>query len=74
MTDLVEVLRGRNEHTSQRAADEIESSWAAIAELVAALTAIVKSLADQDDEGMIEHAEQMVSARAALAKHTKVKA
>jgi len=31
-----------------------------------ALAAIVKSLSDQDDEGLIEHAQQMIDARAAL--------
>jgi len=39
-------------------------------ELLKALQAIVKSLADQDDEGMIEHAQQMIDARAAIAKAT----
>jgi hypothetical protein len=39
-------------------------------ELLKALQAIVKSLADQDDEGMIEHAQQMIDARAAIAKTT----
>lgn len=37
-------------------------------ELLAALETIVKSLADQDDEGMIEHAEPMIRARAVIAK------
>lgn len=35
--------------------------------LLDALEAIVKSLSDQDDEGMIEHTAQMVAARAAIA-------
>ena len=39
------------------------------AELAEALESIVKSLSDQDDEGMIEHAAPMLKARAALAKH-----
>lgn len=39
-------------------------------ELLKALQAIIKSLADQDDEGMIEHAQQMIDARAAIAKAT----
>jgi len=39
-------------------------------DLLNALQAIVKSLADQDDEGMIEHAQQMIDARAAIAKAT----
>ena len=43
---------------------------AAAPELLEALKAIVKSLADQDDEGMIEHAQQMIDARAAIAKAT----
>jgi len=41
---------------------------AAAPDLLNALQAIVKSLADQDDEGMIEHAQQMIDARAAIAK------
>jgi hypothetical protein len=43
---------------------------AAAPELLEALQAIVKSLADHDDEGMVEHAAQMVAARAAIAKAT----
>jgi hypothetical protein len=43
---------------------------AAAPELLAALQAIVKALADQDDEGMIEHAQQMIDARAVIAKAT----
>jgi hypothetical protein len=43
---------------------------AAAPELLDALQAIVKSLADQDDEGLIEHAQQMIDARAAIAKAT----
>ena len=43
---------------------------AAAPELLSALVEIVKSLADQDDEGMIEHAEQMINARASIAKAT----
>lgn len=43
---------------------------AAAPELLEALKAIVKSLADQDDEGLIEHAQQMIDARAAIAKAT----
>ena len=43
---------------------------AAAPDLLNALQAIVKSLADQDDEGMIEHAQQMIDARAAIAKAT----
>jgi hypothetical protein len=41
---------------------------AAAPDLLEALQAIVKSLAGQDDEGMIEHAKQMIDARAAIAK------
>lgn len=41
---------------------------AAAPDLLEALKAIVKSLADQDDEGLIEHAQQMIDARAAIAK------
>ena len=50
-----------------------EQDWklaAAAPDLLAALQAIVKSLVDQDDEGMIEHAQQMIDARAAIAKAT----
>jgi hypothetical protein len=43
---------------------------AAAPELLEALQALVKSLSDQDDEGLIEHAQQMVAARAAIAKAT----
>lgn len=43
---------------------------AAAPELLSALRAIVKSLSDQDDEGLIEHAQQMIDARAAIAKAT----
>lgn len=50
-----------------------EQDWklaAAAPDLLAVLQAIVKSLVDQDDEGMIEHAQQMIDARAAIAKAT----
>ncbi len=43
---------------------------AAAPDLLDALQAIVKSLCDQDDEGLIEHAQQMIDARAAIAKAT----
>lgn len=43
---------------------------AAAPDLLEALQDIVKSLVDQDDEGMIEHAQQMIIARAAIAKAT----
>jgi hypothetical protein len=39
-------------------------------ELVEALQNIVKSLSEQDDEGLIEHAEPMQKARAAIRKAT----
>lgn len=38
--------------------------------LLEALRNIVASLAEHDDEGMIEHAEQMIAARAAIAAAT----
>jgi hypothetical protein len=41
-------------------------------DLLEALQAIIKSLADQDDEGMIEHVQPMIDARAAIAKATGV--
>jgi len=55
-----------------RAISNIEDARliAAAPELLEALQAIVKSLVDQDDEGMIEHAQQMIDARAAIAKAT----
>lgn len=44
---------------------------AAAPDLLEALQAIVRSLSDQDDEGMIEHAEPMIRARAAIQKATQ---
>lgn len=43
---------------------------AAAPNLLEALQAIVSSLSDQDDEGLIEHAQPMIDARAAIAKAT----
>ena len=43
---------------------------AAAPKLLEALRSIVASLAEHDDEGMIEHAEQMIAARAAIAAAT----
>lgn len=37
--------------------------------LADALRKIVESLSEHDDEGMLEHAEQIIEARAALAAH-----
>lgn len=37
-------------------------------ELLEALQSIVRCLSNQDDEGLIEHAEPMIAARAAIAK------
>ena len=53
---------------TQQAQAELRRLHALNAELLSALQNIVKSLADHDDEGMIEHAEQMIAARAAIAK------
>ena len=50
--------------------DANASLIAAAPDLLDALKAIVKSLAEQDDEGLIEHAQQMIDARAAIAKAT----
>jgi hypothetical protein len=61
------------EHTTARQAEileEMQRRWNTHDQLVAALRSIVKSLADQDDEGMIEHAQQMIDARAAIANAT----
>ena len=44
---------------------------AAAPDLLEALQAIVQSLSDQDDEGLIEHAQQMIDARAAIKKATE---
>lgn len=59
----------------ERKSDAIQRLWkerdelrTLNAELMEALRNIVQSLSDQDDEGLIEHAEPMVKARAALAK------
>lgn len=43
---------------------------AAAPELLEALKSIVTSLSDNDDEGMIEHSEQIIAARAAISKAT----
>jgi len=53
--------------------DEAEANarlMAAAPELLEALQSIVASLAEHDDEGMIEHAEQMIAARTAIAAAT----
>ena len=42
MMDILEVMRGRDEHSSQRAADEIERNRAAIEELISAGNAVVE--------------------------------
>lgn len=44
---------------------------AAAPDLLEALTTIVATLSEQDDEGLIEHAEPMQKARAAIAKAAK---
>lgn len=59
-------------HCSDHSADALLRR--AAPDLLKALTAIVKSLSDHDDEGMIEHAQQMIDARAAIAKATGVAA
>lgn len=43
---------------------------AASPDLLAALQTFVKYLADTDEEGLIEHVEPMIAARAAIAKAT----
>lgn len=43
---------------------------AAAPDLLEALHAIVSSLSDNDEEGLIEHSEQIIAARAAIAKAT----
>ena len=72
--DYVQVA-GRPEHVAQiRIASVSEADLCLIAaapDLLEALRTIVKSLSDQDDEGMIEHAEPMIRARAAIQKATK---
>lgn len=41
---------------------------AAAPRLLASLKALVKTMADSDEEGLIEHADEMVEARAAIAE------
>jgi hypothetical protein len=41
-----------------------------ISELVAALNALANDIAANDDDGLCEHAESMMNARALIAKHT----
>ena len=57
-------------HSSEPRVDKVANARliAAAPELLEALQAIVKSLSDQDDEGMVEHAQEMIDARAAIAK------
>lgn len=65
---LAEILELGSRQFNKEAAAELRRLHALNAELLEALQNIVKSLADHDDEGMIEHAEQMIAARAAIAK------
>ena len=60
--DLVFVMR--------RASAERARLNAAAPKLLKALQSIVALLAEHDDDGMIEHAEQMIAARAAIAEAT----
>lgn len=55
---------------SDETADANARLTAAAPKLLKALQSIVASLAEHDDEGMIEHAEQMIAARAAIAEAT----
>lgn len=65
---LAEILELGSRQFNNEASTELRRLHAFNAELLSALQNIVKSLADHDDEGMIEHAEQMIAARAAIAK------
>ncbi len=65
---LDEILELGSRQFNDEASTELRRLHALNAELLEALQNIVKSLADHDDEGMIEHAEQMIAARAAIAK------
>lgn len=65
---LAEILELGSRQFNDEASTELRRLHALNAELLEALQNIVKSLADHDDEGMIEHAEQMIAARAAIAK------
>ncbi len=65
---LAEILELGSRQFNKEAAAELRRLHALNAELLEALQNIVKSLADHDDEGMIEHAEQMIAARAAITK------
>ena len=48
--------------------EQLAAQFAAAPELLAALQRIVTSLVDADEEGLIEHAEEITAARAAIAK------
>ena len=65
---LAEILELGSRQFNNEASTELRRLHALNAELLSALQNIVKSLADHDDEGMIEHAEQMIAARDAIAK------
>lgn len=65
---LAEILELGSRQFNYEASTELRRLHAINAELLEALQNIVKSLADHDDEGMIEHAEQMIASRAAIAK------
>lgn len=72
MTDIVELLRNGYVATNfahLKAADEIERNRAAIAELVAALRAIV-TLDDGDNPDIWHFETEFEAARAVLANHT----
>jgi len=51
---------------AEKAADALDAQAERIKALDGALREIVKALADSDEEGLIEHAEQMIRARALL--------
>lgn len=68
MTDHLERLRSRDEHTAQWAVGEIERNRAAIAELVGALKAIV-DLDDGDKPDLWHFEAEFNAARAAITKH-----
>ena len=65
---VAQMSNPRENHSEARANAVL---MAASHDMLEALQAIVISLVEADEEGLIEHAEQIQAARAAIAKATK---